>query len=101
VVIKRFEWRYKNRYEFPYDIELELAPTANSLQSLVPAQVNAPTLTTATAAPQKTYIVVAGDSLWKIAQTYYGDGSQYKKIAAANKISNPDLIQIGQKLVIP
>lgn len=50
-----------------------------------------------------TYTVVSGDSLWKIAKKYYGNGSQYTKIFDANrdKISNPSLIYPGQVLVIP
>lgn len=42
----------------------------------------------------KTYTVVKGDSLWKIAKKYYGDGSQYTKIYNTNKdkIKNPNLI---------
>ncbi|PTA66658.1 BON domain-containing protein [Deinococcus arcticus] len=47
------------------------------------------------------YTVKAGDSLSEIAQKYYGDAMQYKKIAHYNNISNPDLIQPGQKLRIP
>ena len=37
--------------------------------------------------PGKTgpHTVVAGDCLWMIAQTYYGDGSRYPEIYAANK----------------
>ena len=31
------------------------------------------------------YTIVKGDSLWKIAQKQYGDGSQWKKIYDANK----------------
>lgn len=50
-----------------------------------------------------TYIVKKGDCLWKIAQKYYGSGSQYKKIYDANKsiIKNPNLIYPGQVLTIP
>lgn len=50
---------------------------------------------------KKYYTVVAGDTLWKIAKIYYGDGSQYPKIAKANHIVNPDLIFVGQKILIP
>ncbi len=49
------------------------------------------------------YIVKKGDTLWKIAENYYGDGKLYKKIFEANTdiLKNPDVIQIGQKLRIP
>lgn len=52
----------------------------------------------------KTYTVKTGDSLWKIAQKMYGDGSQYTKLYNANKGvvgSNPNLIYPGQVLKIP
>jgi len=47
--------------------------------------------------------VKKGDTLWKIAEKYYGDGSLYKKIFEANRdiLKNPDLIKVGQKLHIP
>jgi nucleoid-associated protein YgaU len=45
--------------------------------------------------------VVSGDTLWAIAERFYGDGSQYPKIASANGIANPDLIMVGQQLTIP
>jgi len=47
--------------------------------------------------------VVKGDTLWKIAEKYYGDGSLYKNIFEANKdiLKDPDMIKIGQKLRIP
>lgn len=50
-----------------------------------------------------TYVVVKGDSLWKIAKKFYGDGSKWTKIYNANKdkIKNPNLIYPKQKLVIP
>jgi nucleoid-associated protein YgaU len=49
------------------------------------------------------YTVKAGDSLSKIAKEVYGDPSQWKKIAEANKdkIPNPDLIHPGDELTIP
>ena len=62
-----------------------------------------PTGTTGTAAAEGSYVVVAGDSLSKIAQREYGDMNQWRRIYEANKdqISNPDLIHPGQKLRIP
>ena len=51
----------------------------------------------------KTYTVVAGDSLSKIAKKFYGDANQWKKIFEANRdqIKNPDLIRPGQTFAIP
>src|SRR5580693_2886849 len=56
------------------------------------------------AAPEavvQTYTVVSGDTLWAIAERFYGDGSKYQVIADASGIPNPDLIQPGQVLTIP
>jgi LysM repeat protein len=50
---------------------------------------------------QQEYVVKDGDSLWMIALRFYGDGSQYIKIAQANNITNPDIITPGTILVIP
>ncbi len=49
----------------------------------------------------KYYTVVRGDTLWGIAKRFYGNGSRYPEIAKANNISNPDLIHVGQRLLIP
>ena len=52
---------------------------------------------------EKTYTVVAGDTLSQIAKREYGDASQWKRIYEANKdtIKNPDLIYPGQTFKIP
>lgn len=51
----------------------------------------------------KTYTVVRGDSLSKIAKREYGDAGKWRTIFEANKdvIENPDLIEPGQELIIP
>jgi nucleoid-associated protein YgaU len=51
----------------------------------------------------RSYTVMSGDSLSKIAKREYGDASQWKKIYEANKdqIKNPDLIYPGQTFRIP
>lgn len=48
-----------------------------------------------------TYTVVQDDWLSKIAGRAYGDIFAYDKIAKANNIANPDLIEVGQVLKIP
>lgn len=44
-----------------------------------------------------------GDSLWRIAKRYYGDGRKWTRILKANrhKISDPDLIYRGRRLYLP
>lgn len=47
------------------------------------------------------HIVKAGDMLMKISKKYYGTESKYKLIMDANKITDPDKIMVGDKLIIP
>ena len=51
----------------------------------------------------KIYVVVAGDSLSKIAKREYGNASEWKRIYEANQdvLKDPDKIFPGQKLKIP
>lgn len=51
----------------------------------------------------RTYTVVQGDSLSKIAKQFYGKANDWHKIFEANKgiIKDPDLIYPGQTLTIP
>ena len=49
----------------------------------------------------KIHIVIAGETLWSIAEKYYQKGSDWKKIADANNISSSSKIEISQKLTIP
>ena len=48
--------------------------------------------------PQRTYTVVAGDTLSGIGARY---GVSWQAIASRNGISNPNIIHPGQKLIIP
>ncbi len=49
------------------------------------------------------YEIQEGDSLWKIAKAFYGDGNKYEQIFEANRevIQDPDKIFPGQKIRIP
>lgn len=54
--------------------------------------------------PVRTYTVVGGDSLWKIAAHFYGNGSKFPKIIEGNPDSLVDeksVIHPGDVLVIP
>ena len=58
---------------------------------------------TAPSDQERTYTVVAGDSLSKIAKREYGDANKWHAIFEANrdKIKNPDLIHPGEVLTLP
>jgi LysM repeat protein len=82
------------------------SPTASSTPTKSPTPTPTPTATktstptptpTATTKPS-TYTVVSGDTLTKIATRF---GVTQAALMAANKITNPNSIQLGQKLVIP
>lgn len=47
------------------------------------------------------YTIVAGDTLWKIAEKTLGNGAEYQKILDANGMKESDNLKIGAKLKIP
>ncbi|HEY1013007.1 MAG TPA: LysM peptidoglycan-binding domain-containing protein [Herpetosiphonaceae bacterium] len=80
-------------FQTPQNSNYEAAPAQPAPQPAAPPPAPEP----------RTYTVVGGDSLSKIAKRFYGDAMQWKKIYEANrdKISNPDLIHPGQVFIIP
>ena len=80
-------------------ISIPIVKKTNSEPQTSTKPTTRPTTTT-TQTSKKTYTVKKGDCLWNIAKKYYGTGSQYTKIYNANKdkIKNPNLIYVGQKL---
>jgi hypothetical protein len=51
-----------------------------------------------------THVVQRGDDLWSLAEHYYGNGRDWRKIASANPkllSGGPDRLQPGWKLLIP
>ncbi len=67
------------------------------------SSTTAPTPQSFPEALTRTYTVVSGDSLSKIAKREYGDANKWRAIYEANrdKINDPDLIHPGQVLNIP
>jgi nucleoid-associated protein YgaU len=60
----------------------------------------------------RSYVVVEGDNLWKISKRNLGGGPQWPRIYRYNNrreviavtgrgIKNPDLIYVGQRLLLP
>ena len=92
-------WSTKTETDAPPPPEPEAAPAAEAEHEHPAEEAAAPASEPEPAA--RTYTVESGDSLWAIAERFYGDGSKYQVIADASGISNPDLIQPGQVLTIP
>lgn len=59
------------------------------------------TVTTAATAGERTYTVRQGDTLNLIASSQLGNGQRYAEIQRRNNLANPNLILVGQHLVIP
>lgn len=82
-------------------------PLASPVASPAPAISSAsPTAASASAdaSAGDTYEVQSGDTLLTIAEQFYGDASQWRRIYDANKDaigSDPDKLKIGMKLKIP
>lgn len=53
------------------------------------------------AAGGRSHVVARGETLWSIAARYYGDGSQWKRIADANRMADGNRLYVGQTLTIP
>lgn len=49
----------------------------------------------------QTYVVKEGDQLFLIAEKLYGSGQNIQAIIKTNNIINPDLLEVGQELIIP
>lgn len=47
------------------------------------------------------HVVAAGDSLWKLAEKYLGDGNKWGQIAKANPGQDPHKLEVGTALAIP
>jgi hypothetical protein len=69
-------------------------PTPCRNPSRTPTSVSSPVTA-------RTYRVVGGDTLWDLAQRYYGDPTQYPGIASASGVADPNLLWPGQVLTIP
>jgi ABC-type amino acid transport substrate-binding protein len=63
--------------------------------------VSAQVVTTAAKASERSYTVKQGDTLNLIASAQLGQGSRYVEIQKRNNLPNPNLIMVGQVLVLP
>ncbi len=79
-----------------------VSATRSEDSSAEPGERDTAARKTTTSGP-RSYTVRPGDSLSGIAQRVYGDGSQWRKIQAANRsiLGDRDDVQVGQVLTIP
>ena len=70
--------------------------------TFIPADKAADEILSSVVAPES-YTVQSGDTLESIVIRFYGhfDLNKLEKIKVANNMSNPNALQIGQKLIIP
>lgn len=53
--------------------------------------------------PGRIHLVQANDTLYSLAERYYGHGKHYRKILVANRnrLTDPNNLTVGMKLIIP
>ncbi|MFP4356057.1 MAG: LysM peptidoglycan-binding domain-containing protein [Phycisphaerae bacterium] len=87
------------------DDEYVMPPTeidpdvANS--DMPPTEITPDVVENADQANPRTHIVKLGDTLYKLAKQYYGAGTAWQTIAAANPGVDPKKLRVGQRLIIP
>jgi putative chitinase len=81
----------KNKIKNPDKVEA-------GTQLTIPAVTPKPTISKGQA---QVYTVRKGETLFDISVKVYGDGFKWTRIARANNLRNPNLIEAGQKLTIP
>jgi len=89
----------------PSDTGTAATPTTTppAAAGAVVGETTAPPPGTGTTPEPKVHVVAKGDTLWGLGVKYYGDGTKGKIILQANKavIADPEVLRIGQKLIIP
>lgn len=109
-VIKEFKTTKSNKYwgGYEFDMEIKEIRVAKAAYKSVSKALKGGTSqikkSSAKSSTKKRYHrVKSGDCLWKIAEKYYGSGSQYPKIVKANKgvIKTGNTIYPPDKLLIP
>jgi len=83
----------------PVDLQASVGPSRSG-----PDAISAAGVAGAAAAGGATHVVTVGDDLWSLAEHYYGEGRDWRKIAAANPkllTGGPDRLEPGWRLTIP
>jgi nucleoid-associated protein YgaU len=81
------------------DQPMESTPTPTYVQPSAPV-ISEPVPTPASSS-SAIHVVAKGETLWRIAKQYYGNGKRWTDIAQANNLSDPNRLYVGMKLTIP
>jgi nucleoid-associated protein YgaU len=73
----------------------------NAPATPLPASLPVAAAPAATPAAQRTHLVVTGDTLAKISQTYYGTPNRWSEIREANQLRDEKSLIIGHTITIP
>lgn len=117
VSVERFNWSESGgavgdiafqlslkEYRFYAAKKVQVAKQSGSVSVTMPKLLSAKTPARAdTRVQPKTYTLVAGDNLWKVAQKFLGDGSKYKQIQTLNGIKDSELkrLPVGKVIKLP
>lgn len=117
VSIERFTWSESGgavgdiayqialkEYRFYAARKVQVATQSGSASVAMPKLLSAaPAARPDTRVQPKTYTLVAGDNLWKVAQKFLGDGSKYKQIQTLNGIKDSELkrLPVGKVIKLP
>ncbi len=85
------------------DVQGRVRSTAKDAADAKPDFSGVQSTVTSTVDKATNYEVVSGDSLSKVAEHFYGNANEWKKIFEANRdqLTDPDRIKPGQMLKIP
>jgi len=85
------------------DLYMTDSGSAKTSPSTVDYRAQEPPPVQSTSPQRGTHVVAKGDTLFKLARMYYNDQARWKDIYAANQgvLSDPNVLRVGQELVIP
>ena len=81
-----------------FDTGVDVGPEPLVAEPIVFEQPQAPVQQ---AAAPGVHVVARGETLWRIAVRYYGDGQRWRDIVAANGNIDPKKLAVGQRLILP